>query len=68
MRVLESIEDAAGDRCVDILALDTGYGYSECRRDPEDPHGWRRVSGITDGFPSERAARNAAQANIGWLE
>ena len=69
MRVLASLEDETGDRCVDILALDDHtFGFSECRRDPEDPHGWRRLAGITGGFASEQVARAAAVAQVGWLE
>ena len=68
MRVVASLEDATGDRCVDILAIETGFGFSECRRNPEDPHGWRRLYGITDGFKTEQAARDAAREQVGWLE
>ena len=66
--VLVSIEDATGDRCVDILRLsDTEFGFSECRRDPEDSQGWRRLAGITAGFADARAARAAATCAVGWL-
>ena len=67
--VLASIEDESGDRCVDILRLsDTEFGYSECRRDPEDSHGWRRLDGIAGGFQSEAAAREDARQTLLWME
>jgi hypothetical protein len=67
--VLASLEDDTGERCVDILRLtDTEYGYSECRKDPEDPHGWRRIHGITGGFADEPAARKAASDAVKWLK
>lgn len=66
--VLMSLEDASGDRCVDILQLsDTDFGFSECRRDPEDSHGWRRLAGITAGFADAGAARAAATCAVAWL-
>lgn len=68
-RVLALLEDGTGDRCVDILAVAEGnFGYSECRRDPEDSHGWRRLSGIRDGFATQAGARAAAGETVGWLE
>lgn len=67
--VLASLEDEGGDRCVDILRLsDTEFGYSECRRDPEDPHGWRRLHGIIGGFPAEAEARAVARGVATWLD
>lgn len=67
--VLASIEDDSGDRCVDILRLPDGrFAYRECRRDPEDSHGWRYLSGAAPiAFDSESAAREAAEAEIGWM-
>ncbi len=66
--VLMSLEDASGDRCVDILRLsDTDFGFSECRRDPEDSRGWRRLAGITAGFADARAAWASATRAVAWL-
>ena len=67
--VLSSIEDATGDRCVDILRLGNGqFAYRECRRDPEDSHGWRYLSAADpECFDSEAAAREAACDNVGWM-
>ena len=67
--VLSSVEDDSGDRCVDILRLPNGqFAYRECRRDPEDSHGWRYLSEAPpDRFETEAAAREAAAKDIGWM-
>lgn len=67
--VLASIEDATGDRCVDIIRLTDGqFAYRECRRDPEDGHGWRYLSDAAPTpFDSEDAARKAAVEAVGWM-
>lgn len=67
--VLASIEDETGDRCVDIIRLSqTRFAYRECRRDPEDGHGWRYLSQAEPPmFESEAAARSAAAEAIGWM-
>jgi hypothetical protein len=51
--VTRSLEGADGQRCVDILRGASGFGWVECRRDPEDSHGWRRLGAVRDGFASE---------------
>jgi len=68
--VLASIEDETGDRCVDIIRLNDGqFAYRECRRDPEDGHGWRYLSNAPPPtFDSEVAAREAAIRDIGWMQ
>lgn len=68
--VLASIEDDTGDRCVDIIRLTDGqFTYRECRRDPEDSHGWRYLSSAAPfAFDSETAARKAAAKEVGWLQ
>ena len=67
--VTQSLEDDTGDRCVDIIRLPDGtFTFAECRRDPEDSHGWRRLSeaeGPT--FKTEFAAYTAATRTVGWL-
>ena len=67
--VLQSIEDDTGDRCVDIIRMPDGsYTFRECRRDPEDSHGWRYLShGAPPLFPTEGGARTAARAAVNWL-
>ncbi len=67
--VLLSIEDDTGDRCVDIIqtAADA-FCYRECRRDPEDGHGWRHLSGaVADSYPSVDEACAAARRDVPWL-
>lgn len=67
--VVASLEDDTGDRCVDILRhAEDHYTFAECRRDPEDSHGWRRLSDV-DGpaFPTESAAYLAALKAVPWL-
>jgi hypothetical protein len=68
--VLASIEDATGDRCVDIIRQPDGlFAYRECRRDPEDGHGWRYLSEAPPPtFDSAAAAREAAGRDIGWMQ
>jgi hypothetical protein len=68
--VLASIEDASGDRCVDVIRLPDGqFAYRECRRDPEDGHGWRYLSEAPPTpFDTEAAARKAAVQDVGWME
>lgn len=66
--VLASLEDAGGDRCVDLLRLGTDFGWVECRRDPEDAHGWRHLHPPRMGFADDAAARADAAATVGWLD
>jgi hypothetical protein len=48
--VVQSINDENAQRCVDIVRqIDGRFGWSECRRDPEDAHGWRHLAGPADG-------------------
>ncbi len=68
--VLASWEDASGLHCVDILAHDDGsFGYTLCRRDPEDASGWRHL-----GYPgaarfdTRKAAEEAARAVAPWTQ
>lgn len=67
-RVLASLEDQTGQRCVDILVYPDGFGWVECRRDPEDSFGWRRQRPDTGpAFETEADARKDARANLGWV-
>lgn len=64
-RVLPSWEDPEGLRCVDILAYGDGsFGYTLCRRDPEDGHGWRHVDGAAGPRFAQRDAAEAAARTI----
>ncbi len=64
---MRSLEDATGDRCVDILATGGDHGWVGCRRDPEDAHGWRRLDAPRMGFASLDEAHRAAASAVGWL-
>ena len=66
--VLASLESADGTRCVDLMDLrDNTFGWVECRRDPEDAHGWRHVGAIRRGFGTAAQAEAAARDAVGWL-
>lgn len=66
--VVASLNDADAQRCVDILRFADGqFGWTECRRDPEDGHGWRPLGPPVTGFADAAAARAAAAAAVGWL-
>lgn len=67
--VVASLEDDTGDRCVDILQHPEGhFTYAECRRDPEDSHGWRRLSAAEGpAFKTQFAAYSAALKAVPWL-
>lgn len=67
--VLASIEDESGNRCVDIIRLSDGqFAYRECRRDPEDGHGWRYLSEAPPTpFDTEAAAGKAAAQDVGRM-
>ena len=66
--VLRAIEDPSGDRCVDIVKREDGVFWVECRRDPEDSHGWRHLGVLEGPFEDEAAALGAARDTVGWLE
>ncbi len=68
--VLQSIETADGDRCVDIFRRDDGsYGFEGYRRDAEDTSGWFRVTQFgAQKFESEAAALAVAQDVFPWLK
>lgn len=69
MKAIDSIPDADGLRCVDILQLDDGrYAFKEFRRDPEDRGRWTPVhdySAVT--FASREEALQAATQTIEWF-
>ena len=66
--VMRSVEDASGQRCVDLIRLGAGgWAFVACRRDPEDSHGWRRLARPEGGFTSEEEALKGAQAAVAWL-
>lgn len=67
--VVDSINNLAGDHCVDIFVRDDGsFGFEEFRRDHEDQRGWfslQRYS--TQKFPSLDVALAEARLSIPWL-
>ena len=65
--VIRSINDQSGQRCVDLIQEATGVFWSECRRDPEDAHGWRRLDAPHGPFADAARALDAARAAVGWL-
>ncbi len=68
-KVIRSIEDPSGMRCVDIVRLPgRGVGFAEYRRDPEDGSGWRPVSPVSTGFADEAEALAAACQAVRWLD
>jgi hypothetical protein len=66
--VIRSVEEGGGERCVDILREGDRYFWVECRRDPEDSHGWRHLGARSAPFATEEAAVRAARAAVGWME
>jgi hypothetical protein len=68
-RVCASIDNPAGDHCVDIFVRDDGtYGFEEYRRDVEDLAGWfplNRHAGQV--FATEALALSQAKARVPWL-
>lgn len=67
--VLDSLENGAHDRCVDLFRRPDGsFGFEEFRRDPEDGGVWTPVAWYCDGaYPTREQALNAARAAVGWL-
>ena len=68
--VMDSIENAQHDRCVDVFVRPDGsFGFEEFRRDPEDAGSWtpmRYYSGAA--YPSKDAALIAATNAVTWLK
>ena len=67
--VLDSVENAQADRCVDLFVRPDGsWGFEAFRRDVEDRGAWTPVSfhsGIA--FTSRDAAWDAALRAVPWL-
>jgi hypothetical protein len=68
-KVIRSINDGDGLRCVDVFQCpDGGYGFEEYRRDPEDGRGWAPIGHqAARVFDSAGAALAAAREAVGWL-
>lgn len=67
--VLESRENAEGDRCVDLFRRPDGsFGFEEFRRDPEDGGTWTPVAHYAGvRYATKDAALRDAMATVGWL-
>jgi len=67
--VMRSLEDADGLRCVDIVTdgVTWTWHWCECRRDPEDGHGWRHTGARGAGFETQDAACADAAACFDWI-
>jgi len=67
--VFNSVENAAGDRCVDLFRRPDGsYGFEEFRRDVEDRGAWTPVAYYSGAvYATEAAALDAARREVSWL-
>jgi hypothetical protein len=67
--VVDSIENAEHDRCVDLFVRPDGTcGFEEFRRDAEDAGAWTPVQYHSSAvYPSKEAALSAAIKSVGWL-
>jgi hypothetical protein len=68
--VLDSLENADANRCVDLFRRPDGtYGFEEFRRDVEDQGDWTPVQYFSSqAFSSMESARAAANAAVPWLQ
>src|SRR4029077_19142508 len=67
--VLESVENAEHDRCVDLFRRPDGsFGFEAFRRDVEDAGLWTAVAYYSGAaYASKDAALNAAVETVAWL-
>lgn len=68
--VLESIENAEHDRCVDLFRRPDGsFGFEAFRRDAEDAGAWTPIAYFSALRHSSRtAAMTAAVRQVAWLD
>ena len=68
-KVLKSLENSAGDHCVDIFVRDDGtYGFEEYRRDSEDLSGWFSLHLYSHQvFATAEDALATAKARVAWM-
>lgn len=67
--VIRSINDQTGLRCVDLVQTGPDrHIWLECRRDPEDCHGWRVVFYAAEEFASAAEALADARGRVAWLQ
>lgn len=67
--VLDSIQSAEGDRCIDIFRRpDKSIGFEEWRRDPEAGR-WFAIGGFAGNIcESVETARSAAATHVPWFD
>jgi hypothetical protein len=67
--VLESLENAERDRCVDLFRrADGSFGFEEYRRDPEDQGRWTTTGHYAHRvYAAKEEALAAARAAVTWL-
>ena len=68
-QVVASINNPAGDHCVDIFVREDGsFGFEEFRRDHEDLQGWFSLNRYHfASFASQDDALRQARLSIAWL-
>jgi hypothetical protein len=68
-KVLTSLENSTGDRCVDVFVRADGtFGFEEHRRDAEDGRGWfplHRYSHLV--FSTAEDALAQARSKVEWM-
>jgi hypothetical protein len=69
MKVISSIREPHGSRCVDILQREDGsFVFREFRQDVEDAGRWTLVGDYSQrGFATKDAALDAAAAALPWF-
>ncbi len=69
IKVLTSLENAAGDHCVDIFVRDDGtFGFEEYRRDAEDVSGWFSLHRYSHrAFTTAEDALAEAKSRVAWI-
>jgi len=69
IKVLTSLENSAGDHCVDIFARADGtFGFEEYRKDPEDERGWFSLHRYSHQvFATAEDALAQAKSRVEWM-
>jgi hypothetical protein len=68
-KVVKSLEDADGFRCVDILERPDGtFSFKEFRLDPEDAGRWTLLGDYSQhSYATKDDALRAAATNLAWF-
>jgi hypothetical protein len=69
IKALTSLENSAGDHCVDIFVRKDGtFGFEEYRRDPEDVSGWFSLHRFSHQvFATAEDALARAKSTVEWM-